>query len=269
MESNALANKSIVIIGGTSGLGLSAANACAAAGAQLVIVGRDDEHAQPARTTLGNAARVLVGDAMSPQTSDGAISTALKEFGRFDGLYHVAGGSGRSAGDGPLDQISDEGWEFTQKLNLNSLFYSNRAAARQFLKQRTPGSVLNIGSVLGFSPSPKYFATHSYAAAKAAIIGLTKSAAAYYAPLGIRFNVIAPALVQTPMAHRAVNDPAIMSFIKAKQRLDGGRIGQCSDLDAAVVFFLSDESKFVTGQVLAIDGGWSVSDGQTSENANA
>jgi NAD(P)-dependent dehydrogenase (short-subunit alcohol dehydrogenase family) len=268
VQPNALANKCIVIIGGTSGLGLSAARACAAAGAKLIVVGRDDEHAQTARTSLGSNARVIVGEATVPQTSDDAIVAAIREFGRFDGLYHVAGGSGRAAGDGPLDQITDEGWDFTQKLNLNSLFYSNRAAVRQFLRQKTPGSVLSIGSVLGFSPSPKYFATHSYAAAKAAIIGLTKSAAAYYAPRGIRFNVIAPALVQTPMAQRAAHDPAIMKFITTKQPLDGGRIGQCSDLDVAVVFFLSDESKFVTGQVLAIDGGWSVSDGQIEENAD-
>ena len=226
-------------------------------------------HRRASGTAWKQNARVLVGDAAQPQISDDAISAAIHEFGRFDGLYHVAGGSGRAAGDGPLHQISDEGWEFTQKLNLDSLFYSNRAAARQFLRQKTPGSVLNIGSVVGFSPSPGHFATHSYAAAKAAIIGLTKSAAAYYAPQGIRFNVIAPALVQTPMAQRAANDPAIMKFIKTKQPLDGGRIGQCSDLDAAVVFFLSDESKFVTGQVLAIDGGWSVSDGQIAEIADA
>jgi len=268
VQSNALADKCIVIIGGTSGLGLSAARACAAAGAKLVVIGRDDEHVRTARTTLGNDVHVLVGDATVPRTSEDAISAAVREFGRLDGLYHVAGGSGRRGGDGPLDQISDEGWAFTQKLNLDSLFYSNRAAARQFLKQKSPGSVLNVGSVLGFSPSPKHFATHSYAAAKAAIIGLTKSAAAYYAPHGIRFNVIAPALVETPMAQRAVADPSIMGFIKTKQPLDGGRIGQCSDLDAAVVFFLSDESKFVTGQVLAIDGGWSVSDGPASEDAN-
>ena len=118
-----------------------------------------------------------------------------------------------------------------------------------------------MGSVLGFSPSPKFFATHAYATAKAAIIGLTTAAAAHYARQNIRFNVLAPALVATPMSQRAQDDEAIMQFIRAKQPLDGGRIGQPEDLDSAAVFFMSDESKFATGQVLAIDGGWSVSEG--------
>jgi NAD(P)-dependent dehydrogenase (short-subunit alcohol dehydrogenase family) len=122
--------------------------------------------------------------------------------------------------------------------------------------------VLNLGSVLGFSPSATFFSTHAYATAKAAIIGLTKSAAAHYATHNIRFNVLAPALVATPMSQRAQGDKAIMEFIKTKQPLEGGRIGQPADVDSAAVFFMSDESRFVTGQVLAVDGGWSVSEGQ-------
>ena len=142
------------------------------------------------------------------------------------------------------------------------MFCSKRAAAQQFLKQDGGGVVLNMSSVLAFSPSPKFFATHAYAAAKAAIIGLTKSAASYYAPKNIRFNVLAPALVATPMSQRAQGDEEILNFIKTKQPLDGGRIGEPEDLDSAAVFFMSDESKFVTGQVLALDGGWCVAEGQ-------
>ena len=84
--------------------------------------------------------------------------------------------------------------------------------------------------------------------------------AAYYAPHQIRFNLIAPALTETPMAQRAAENTEIMTFIQQKQPLDGGRIGKPTDLDAAAVFFLSDQSRFVTGQVLAVDGGWSVTD---------
>ena len=119
-----------------------------------------------------------------------------------------------------------------------------------------------MGSVLGWSPSPTHFATHAYAAAKAGIVGLTRSCAAYYAPRGIRFNVIAPGLVETPMAQRAAGDERIRRFVKTKQPLDGGRIGRPEDLDAAVVFMLSDAGRFATGQVLAVDGGWCVSEGQ-------
>ncbi|HYG77939.1 MAG TPA: SDR family oxidoreductase, partial [Planctomycetota bacterium] len=114
----------------------------------------------------------------------------------------------------------------------------------------------------GYSPSPLHFATHAYAAAKAAIIGFTKSCAAYYAPKNIRFNVLAPGLVETPMSQRAAGDATIQKFIATKQPLDGGRIGKPDDLDAAAVYFLSDQSRFVTGQVLAVDGGWSVTEGQ-------
>ena len=256
-----LKDQSLVIIGGTTGLGLAAARAFVSEGARVVVVGRNAESVEAARQELGPQARTLAGDACDPTTAVRAIETARREFGAFHGLYHVAGGSGRRQGDGPLHEITDEGWNYTLNENLTSLFNSNRAAAQQFLKQGTGGTVLNMGSVLGFSPSPKFFATHAYATSKAAIIGLTTAAAAHYAPQNIRFNVLAPALVATPMSQRAQGAEAILNFIKTKQPLDGGRIGQPEDLDSAAVFFMSDESKFVTGQVLAVDGGWTVSEG--------
>lgn len=256
-----LTGKSLVIIGGTTGLGLSAARACVAEGARVVIVGRNAEHAEQARKELGDCCRILIADATDPATALQAIDTAIQSFGGFHGLYHVAGGSGRRAGDGPLHELTDEGWAFTFELNLTSLMMSNRAAVRELMK-RSGGSIVNMGSVLGFSPSPKHFSTHAYATTKAAIIGLTRSCASYYAPHNVRFNVLAPALVATPMSQRAQTDDAIMSFVKSKQPLDGGRIGAPEDCDGAAVFLLSDASKFITGQVLAVDGGWSVTEGR-------
>lgn len=257
-----LANKVLVVIGGTSGLGLSAAKAFTRAGAKVVVVGRNPGNVKAGQKSLGASAKALIGDAKNPQTAVKAIQTAVRFFGGFHGLYHVAGGSGRKMGDGPLHELTDDGWSYTLNENLTSLFYSNRAAVKQFLKQGSGGSVLNMGSVLGFSPSPRFFATHAYATTKAAVIGFTTSAAAYYAKDNIRFNVLAPALVATPMSQRAQSDQAIMAFVRTKQPLDGGRIGQPEDLDAAAVYFMSDDSKFVTGQVLAVDGGWCVSEGQ-------
>jgi NAD(P)-dependent dehydrogenase (short-subunit alcohol dehydrogenase family) len=262
MGAGVLGGRVIVIVGGTTGLGLSAARACVDAGAKVVTVGRDPDAVRAAADALGDAAYVFAGDATDPKTAPRAIAEAVERFGGFHGLYHVAGGSGRRAGDGPLHECTDAGWETTLQLNLTSVFYSNRAAVRQFLKQGTGGSVLNLSSVLAFSPSPAHFATHAYAAAKSAIVGMTKSAASAYAPHDIRFNVIAPALVETPMSQRAAGDERIMTFIATKQPLDGGRIGRPADVDAAVVYFLSDQSRFVTGQVLAVDGGWCVSEGQ-------
>ncbi len=261
----ALAGKSLVVIGGTSGLGLSAAQAFLTAGARGVIVtGRNPDSAAAAIKALGESALAVTGDASGPTHAVEAVALCLDRFDSFDGLYHVAGGSGRRMGDGPLHEVTDDGIRATLQLNLDSLILSNRAAVRQFLALKTPGAILNMGSVLGWSPSPRHFATHVYAAAKSGILGFTKSIAAYYADRGIRVNVLAPALVETPMARRAAADKEIVEFIRTKQPLDGGRIGHPADCDGAAVFLLSDAARFITGQVLAVDGGWSVSEGQYS-----
>ncbi len=257
-----LSTKNIVIIGGTSGLGLSAAHAFIKNGARVIITGRNEETINAALSELGNSAKGIKSDAVMPASASAAIELCIKSFETFDGLYHVAGGSGRKMGDGPLHELTLDGWNNTLELNLTSLMLSNQAAIKQFLKQKTSGTILNMGSVLGYSPSPKYFSTHAYAAAKSAIIGFSKSIASYYASNNIRINVIAPALVETPMAQRAANDESMQSFIKSKHPLDGGRIGKPSDLDGLAVYFMSDQSKFTTGQVIAVDGGWGISDGQ-------
>ncbi len=257
-----LENKNIVIIGGTTGIGLSAARAFIANGAKLIVVGRNAESAEAAKNILGKNAISLSADAANENTVIQAIDICINNFGSFDGLYHVAGGSGRKMGDGPLHELTLDGWNKTMELNLTSLMLSNQAAVTKFIELKKAGTILNMGSVLGFSPSPKYFVTHAYAAAKAAVIGFTKSIAAYYAQDNIRVNVIAPALVETPMAQRAAKDEEILSFIKTKQPLDGGRIGRPEDLDGLAVYFMSELSKFTTGQCVAVDGGWSISEGQ-------
>jgi NAD(P)-dependent dehydrogenase (short-subunit alcohol dehydrogenase family) len=259
-----LDGKVIVVVGGTTGLGLSAARALAREGACLVIVGRHPESASRAETELGPAGFAVVGDASDPGTVGRAIAEAESRHGGFHGLYHVAGGSGRRFGDGPAHLLTGEGIRKTLLLNLESAMLSNQAAIARFLDLKQGGAILNMGSALGLSPSPEHFATHAYAAAKAGIVGFSRSAAAYYAPMNIRINVVAPGLVETPMASRAAKDDGILSFISRKQPLDSGRIGRPEDLDEAAVYFLSDASSFVTGQILAVDGGWSVSEGRTA-----
>jgi NAD(P)-dependent dehydrogenase (short-subunit alcohol dehydrogenase family) len=253
-----LSGKSIVVIGGTTGLGFSAARCFVRSGARVVVVGRDPAHAGAARKSLGRAARALAGDAIDPATATQAIELAVKEFGRLDGLYHVAGGSGRLWGDGPMHKMTDEGWQKTIEWNLSTVMYSNRAALQRFLAQASGGSILNLGSVLAGSPSPEHFSVHAYAAAKAAIVGLSKSIAACYASQNIRCNVIEPSVMDTPMGKRATSDKKIMQVVRARQPLDGGRVGQPADVDGAAAYFMSDASKFTTGQVLAVDGGWSL-----------
>lgn len=268
MDRGPLSDRKIVIIGGTSGIGLSAAMAFTNAGASVVAVGKDEESTASAGRALGDRAVAITGDATLQKTAARGIDIAVEKFGGFDGLYHVAGGSGRKMGDGPLHELTLEGWNHTLGLNLTSLMLSNQAAVRYFLKHRQEGTILNMGSVLGYAPSPEYFSTHAYAASKSAVIGFSKSVASYYAASNIRVNVIAPGLIETPMSQRAAGDNAIMDFIRDKQPLDSGRIGKPGDLDGLAIYFMSDASRFTTGQVVAVDGGWSVTEGLPARRGN-
>lgn len=255
-----LQHKAIVIIGGTSGIGLSAAKACWEQGASLCLVGKEEN--SPLEDAFFTKTRVQLqwADACLPYTADAAIRTCHEKYGGFHGLYHVAGGSGRKWGDGPLHEMSMEAWEQTLQLNLSSVMLSNRAAIRYWMQHQTGGSLLNLSSVLATSPSPGHFATHAYATAKAGIIGMSRSLAAYYAPFNIRVNVLQAGLIKTPMSQRASANETIQQYIKTKQPLGNGGMGVPENLDGLAVYFMSDWSQFTTGQCIAVDGGWSVSE---------
>ncbi|MDE3213061.1 MAG: SDR family oxidoreductase [Bacteroidota bacterium] len=257
-----LHKKNLVVIGGTSGIGLSASKAFIREGARVVVVGRDEEKLANALIDLGENGAGITADARDPHTSQKAIALCESQFGGFDGLYHVAGGSGRRWGDGPLEDLTLDSWNHTLEWNLTSLMLSNQAAVKKLLQRGKGGSIVNMSSVLGYAPSPQFFGTHGYAAAKSAVLGFSKSVAAYYAGHNIRVNVIAPGLVETPMAQRAAQDESIQHFIHTKQPLDGGRIALAQDLDGLAVYLLSDYAKFTTGQVISVDGGWAISEGQ-------
>jgi NAD(P)-dependent dehydrogenase (short-subunit alcohol dehydrogenase family) len=262
MPRSGVENQTYVIVGGTTGLGISAARALVANGARVGICSRDPASVARALEELGGEQAVGTSlDATETGSVTELVELTCARFGALHGLYHVAGGSGRSKGDGPLHEVTDEGWDYTIRQNLTTVMHSNRAAVRKFRAQGGGGVILNMGSVLGFSPSPGHFASHAYAATKAAIEGLSKSMAAYYAKDNIRVNVIAPALVQTPMSERAQEDAGIMDFVRRKQPLEGGRIGVPSDLDSAALFLLGTGSAYMTGQVVVVDGGWSVTEG--------
>ena len=258
-----LNHKVILIVGGTSGLGESAARKFLQYGAKVAVTGLTESKIQSASQWLGDNGLAIQSDAADPVQVDRAFCEVRERFGDLHGLYHVAGGSGRRFGDGPMHEITDEGWLQTLRLNLDSVFYSNRAALRVFLEQGQGGSILNCGSVLGVSPSPHFFSTHAYATSKAAMVGMVKSSAAYYAKEGIRVNLLCPGLIATPMSERAQTNQPIMDFIRTKQPLDGGRIGVPQDLDHTAALLLSDGARFITGQVLSVDGGWTVTEGQS------
>src|SRR5262249_2613172 len=147
------------------------------------------------------------------------MAATADRLGGLDVLYHVAGASGRRHGDGALHQCTDQGWQLTLGVNLTSVFLTNRAAGRVFLAQGQGGAILNMASALALAPSPRHFDTCAYTAAKGGIISLSRQAAARYAANGIRVNVLAPGLIDTPMATRAVNDPQIQHYLQTKQPL--------------------------------------------------
>jgi len=188
-----LFNKRCLIVGGTTGLGLAAAKRFVEEGANLVIAGRSAESGAAALASLPGSARFIGCDATNSEQIIGLFRETVAHLGGLDVLYHVAGISGRKHGDGPLHECTDDGWQATIDANLKSTFLTNRAAVQHFLGQRQPGAILNMASVLGFSPSPRYFDTVAYTATKGGIIAMSRLAAARYAPDGIRVNVIAPA----------------------------------------------------------------------------
>jgi NAD(P)-dependent dehydrogenase (short-subunit alcohol dehydrogenase family) len=124
---------------------------------------------------------------------------------------------------------------------------------------RPGGSIVLVSSVLSVSPSPDLFATHVYAAVKGAEVALTKATASYYARHDIRVNALLPGLVDTPMATRAAGDPRTLAYAAAKQPLAKGLLAP-GDVASAALFLLSDESRYITGQAIAVDGGWNVSE---------
>jgi NAD(P)-dependent dehydrogenase (short-subunit alcohol dehydrogenase family) len=250
-----LAGKRCLIVGGTSGIGHAAAVRFLQEGARLVVAGLG-----PPPADLPDLVRCVGCDATDPAQVTQLFDETVACLGGLDVLYHVAGGSGRRHGDGPLDECTDAGWRATLDLNLTSVFLTNRAAVRYFLDRRQPGVLLNMASVLALAPSPQFFDTCAYAAAKGGVVALSRLAAARYAPDGIRVNVLAPGLVDSPMAQRAVGDPAIRRFLQAKQPLARGP-GAPDDCAGAAVFLCCDAARLITGAVLPIDGGWCVSEG--------
>jgi NAD(P)-dependent dehydrogenase (short-subunit alcohol dehydrogenase family) len=258
----------VCLVTGSTGMAASAARAMAAEGGRVFVVSRTADHARELADRIvadDGRARWAAADLSVEAQVEAAVDACLEAFGRLDAVFNVAGISGRRFGDGPLHEATLEGWTTVLESNATSIFLVSRAAVRQMLGQEPDdggqrGAVLNMSSVLATAPSPAHFATHAYAASKGAIEALTRSMAALYAPQGIRVNAIAPSLVATPMSARAQTNPAILTYLEAKQPLAGGIIDP-EDVTPAALFLLSDEARMITGQVIAVDGGWSVSEG--------
>lgn len=260
-----LAGRTILVTGST-GIAAAGARRFAAEGARVFVTSRTPEHCAALARELvdgGAEAGSLPADLVDETRVEAAVTAAVERFGRIDGLFAVAGGSGRRFGDGPAHTLTRSAWDETTALNATSQALVAAAVLRRMLDQAPDGAggrgaLVLVGSVLATHPVPGLFATHAYAAAKGALVALGTTMAAYYAPHGIRVNVVAPGLVATPMAARAARDPATVAFAARKQPLVGGLI-EPEDVAAAAAYLLAPEARAVTGQVVAVDGGWSMS----------
>jgi NAD(P)-dependent dehydrogenase (short-subunit alcohol dehydrogenase family) len=246
----------VLLITGSSGIAEATALLAGREGYKVFIAGLDGPQCRELCARIEGSG-YFAGDLREPSAVEGAFAACLKNFGRVNALFNVAGASGRQFGDGPVHECSVEGWDKTLGANAKPTFLMCRAAVRHWLEAGRGGAILNMASVLAFSPEPGHFSTHAYAASKGAIISMSRAMAAHYAANGIRVNVIAPALVKTPMSARAQADTEIVEFIRQKQPLSGGLL-EAADVAQSALFLLSERSRHVTGQVVAVDGGWSV-----------
>lgn len=244
----------VCLVTGSTGIAAAAARGLAQEGGSVFVVSRTADNARALADSIPGAGW-RAADLSQEQDADAAVAACVDRFGRLDCVYNVAGISGRRYGDGPLHELTVEGWEEVMAANARSMMLVCRAAVRQLLAQDSGGAILNMSSVLATSPSPEHFATVAYAASKGAIEAFSRSVAAYYALNGIRVNVIAPALVATPMSRRAQEDPQILAFLADRQPLAAGPIDP-ADLVGTALYLLSDDARMVTGQVVAVDGGW-------------
>jgi NAD(P)-dependent dehydrogenase (short-subunit alcohol dehydrogenase family) len=200
-----------------------------------------------------------VGDVRDEAAVKHGVAECLDRFGQIDALMNVAGVSARSMGDGPLHECTSEAWEAVIDLNAKGTFLMCREVLGLWTKNRQAGVILNTGSVLARHPQREHFATVGYAASKGAIEAMSVAAAAYYAPEGIRINVIAPGLVHTPMTARAQGNADINKYMIQKQPLRKGMLS-AEDVAKAACFLLRRDSSPITGQILNVDAGWTVSE---------
>jgi NAD(P)-dependent dehydrogenase (short-subunit alcohol dehydrogenase family) len=246
-----------IVITGAGGISAATAIRVAAQGARVHLISRDPEKARVLAADVPGISW-SAADLTSDEETIRAYDEAEAALGGIDGLVAVAGGSARRFGDGPIDQLSAAALHATVDLNLATA----TNALREFVARWSPtagqpwASAILIGSALGRFPASPLFVTHGYAATKAAIEGLARSAAAHYLPQRIAINVVAPGLTKTPMAQRAQQDEAVIEYARKRQQLTDDGFLDPDDVGVACEWLLG--ARTVTGQVIYVDGGWSV-----------
>ena len=248
-----LEDRVAVVAGGSGGVGVRACGALAAVGAKVAIIGRSEERLAEARKAVedvGGEVLVIAGDMAQKVAADDALQEVFDAFGRVDVLVNgIGGGAGTAlyaAEEYPLEE-----WNRILDLNLTTALLVSQAAARKMIAGGRGGSILNISSVraqLGIDAGYS-----AYVAAKGAMEALTRQHATEWAKHGIRVNAVSPTFVRTEQAASLLAAPGFYDNLIS--RIPLRRIAETDDLVGALLFFSSDASSFVTGQVLTLDGG--------------
>jgi len=225
----------VLVAGARGGIGAAVMSALAAAGHAAHGVDRDGI------------------DVTRPGGAELAVRQASDRLGGLDGIVHTIGMSGRRLGDGPVTECTDEAWAEVHRVNHESVFRLLRAGIPALTRG---GSIVVVGSALATTLADD-FLTVAYASAKGALVPLVRSAAYAAARSGVRISIVAPGLVDTPMAERALSDPDIARSMAALHPLSR-RALEPAEVAAAIVWLLSDAAGSVTGAVVPADGGWTL-----------
>lgn len=247
-----LKNKSIVVTGASSGMGKSIVELFAREGANIVAVARRKERLDELASSLSGApGKVLpfAGDISREETMVEAIDLAVKEFGRLDVLINNAGVMDDMS---PIGDVKNEKIEQVFSVNVFGPMYAMRKAVEVFLKQGDGGNIINVASIGAMRTA----AGAVYCASKAAVVSLTKNTAYMYMPQGIRCNAIAPGGIATEIS-TSMGMPNMAGYGRVKNVLATAPApGSAEHIASAAQFLASDDSAYVSGDVLIVDGGW-------------
>lgn len=236
---------SILVTGGTRGIGRDVVRAFAARGAKVTFTGRNEEAAKETIAQSGAPELVsfVAADVADSKSAKAAVDAAVAHGGGLDVVVNNAG----ITRDGLLMRMKDEDWTQVLDINLSGTFYVTRAATRRLMKSKR-GRLINITSVVGLTGNA---GQANYAASKAGIAGFTKSVAKELAGRGVTANAVAPGFIQTDMTA----DLGEQVAQELKNRIPLQRLGTVQDVSEVVVFLASEEAGYVTGQVIPVDGG--------------
>ncbi|MBT2687592.1 SDR family oxidoreductase [Bacillus sp. ISL-47] len=248
-----LDNKTAIVTGGGRGLGEQMANALGDAGANVVVCSRNLEACERVSSSLtarGIQSLAMECDITSEEDIQNVINKTLEKFGSIDILINNSGTSWIA----PALELPADKWDKVMNVNLKGLFLFSQAAAKVMTKQGS-GKIINISSVNGMRGTNSAFLDAvAYSTSKGAVISLTKDLSVKLAPLGIQVNAIAPGFFPTKMTKALEQSSSVIL-----QSIPAGRFGNDDDLKGAAVFLSSNASDYVTGQVLVVDGGMTVS----------